>query len=382
MRTIIAAALAGLFVAGQMLADPTPEERYAAARKILEKDCSTACGLGIGDDPAELKALDAMWDASEDWTLTFLRLHPNLTAAALKARLTRKSPMLFEEARIGPTAVAQLAPGLLAFSLDWGESGTVFLAAKRNGTWTVAWDARKAETGSFAALEAWHSDQAQPDCHDDAGHFRCGPLYGAAIPLKPDAEGRVRFGLIGTYAQGAGFTVTSQISFWRWNGRTATPLFASTYAHEEDDVIRGRSATDTVVVRVKEDYRSFEACGSCNGRQVDRTFRVRPDRIEDGGKRLVHPEADFVDQVYDRLDRHLPVKNMAAPKVAAEMSANVPSRGDFITKRSQVCLFSDAFDNFVVQFHVARRAHGYFIDHLVKVPEPKGTDACAQPSVK
>jgi len=369
-------------MAGQTLGEPTPEERYAAARKVLERDCSTVCGFGIGDDPAEAIALDAMWDASEDWTLAFLRLHPNITAAALKARFTDKGPMLFEKARIMPSAVSQLAPGLLAFSLNWGPSGTVFLAARRSGQWRVVWDARKAETGAFAALKAWRTDHATPDCDGDDRRIQCGPLWGSAFPLKPDAQGRVRFGLTGTHAQGAGFTLASQISFWRWDGHTAEPLFANSYEHEEDDLYRGQHAPDTVVVRVKEDYRSFEACGACNGRQFDWTFRVQPDRIEDGGKRLIHPEADFVDQVYDRLDRHLPVESMAAPKVAAMMSANVPSLGDFITRGNEVCLFSDAFDNFVVQFHVARREHGYFIDRAVKVHEPKGTDACAQPTAK
>lgn len=362
MRTT-AAALAGLLLAGQCLAaTPTPEERYAAARKVLEKDCSTVCGLGLGDDPAEVEALDALWNASEDWTLAFLRRHSDISTATLKTRFTAKDPMLFERARIFPTAVTQLAPGLLAFSLNWGPSGTVFLTARRNGQWAVVWDTRKAETGTYAALKAWRTDHS--GCLSEEGHdgkFDCGPLSGDVFALTPDAEGRPRFAIDATYAQGTGFTVTSQISFWRWNGNTAEPLLAENYHHEEDDIIRHRSGADTVIVRVKEDYRSFEACGACQGRQYNWTFRVKPDRIEEDGKRLVHPEADFIDQVYDRLANHQPVENMAAPGVLAIMTANRPSRGDFVTRRNDVCLFSDAFDGFDLRFHVVRRPNGFFI---------------------
>jgi hypothetical protein len=383
MRTPIAATLAGLLLLGQAVAaPPTPEARYQAATTELKEYCGDLCDLGLDNDPAEVKALDALWDATQDWTLAFLASHPGITVDRLKAKLAIRHPEEFKAARISPARVTLLAPDLYAFSAYWGVTGDVFLVGRRDGQWAVVWDVRKAETARFAALKAWRTDHAGAGCHDEEGHdgrYDCGPLYGTAFALKPDAQGRVRFGLSGTYAQGAGFTLTSQISFWRWDGARAEPLLAETYHHEEDDIARGRDTTETVVVRVKQDYRSFEACGACEGRQFDWNFRVRPDGIVDAGKKLVHPEADFIDQVYDRLEA---ATDAAPPAVLALMTANIPSRGDFITSRNEVCLFSDAFDEFDLIFHVVRRPGGYFIDRVNKRPRREGAEVCRQPRVK
>jgi hypothetical protein len=293
---------------------------------------------------------------------------------------------------VAPIDVVALTSDVYAFAAQWGATGTIFLASRRDGEWAVVWDIRKADVGRFSALKAWRTDHARAGCEDEKGQSRfydCGPLYGVAFPVKPDAQGRARFGVSATYAQGVGFTVTSQISFWRWDGTKAEPLFGSTYVHEEDDIARGLNAADTVVVRVKEDYRSFEACGACNGRQYDWTFRVLPDRIEDGGKRLVHPEADFIDAVYADLQDHKPVAAAGTPQALALMERHQPSRGDLVTwpnsAGADVCLFSDAFDTFDIHFKVVRRNGGYFIAKATQIPAKWNKPHCArqvQPAAK
>ncbi len=391
MRNAAAACLAGLLLLGQAIAgEPTPEERYDAARKVLKTDCGDLCDLGLDNDPAEVKALDALRDATQDWTLAFLTSRPGITIGTLKTKLAIHHPDEFKAARIAPTRVTLLAPDLYAFSAYWGVTGNVFLVGRRNGQWAVVWDVRKAETARFAALKAWRSDHAGAGCYDEEGHdgrYDCGPLYGAAFALKPDAQGRVRFGLGATYAQGAGFTVKSQISFWRWDGTTAEPLLAETYSHEEDDIARSRDSADTVVVRVKDAFKSFYSHGGNGvGRQLDWSFRILPDRIADEGTKPLYPELDAVDDVLDHVLNQKPATDLAslvALKSLRKILGPAPHDGQEIDRAvqrtssgAQVCLATDGLA--ATHFVLTRRGNGFFVQSV----RLEGRGTCTQPAAK
>ncbi|GAA0550738.1 hypothetical protein GCM10008941_33370 [Rhizomicrobium palustre] len=350
----------------------TPEARYAAALAVLEAKCGDDCGFGVDEsNPEEVKALDALWDATQDWTLAFLESNPGIALEPLKTELLNRHPPTFQSPSIAPDWVTSLADDLYAFSTRWDQIGTAFLVGKRNGRWTVLWDVRKTDTRHFPVLNAWRTDHGGGACRDDDLGYACGSLSGGIFPLKPDAEGKLRFGLGGTYAQGGGFTFTKQISFWRWDGKNAEPLLAHTYQqYIEDSQASVPDTPSRIVVRVKDKFKSVGVC--CAGRQLNWTFRILPDRIEDQGKKPLYPEADAVDAVYAALQDHRSAEGAATPAALSFMGRNLPDGlGNFVTRRSgsgaTVCLSSDAFESFFVRFRLVRRGGKFFIAKAERV---------------
>jgi hypothetical protein len=326
MSTLRIAALAGIFLAGQAFAatPTTPEARYDAAMAELKRHCDDFCGWGLGKDPAEVKALDALWNATQDWAVAFLDNHPGVTAEKLQTEFLNRHREGHES--VEPSDVVLLAPDLYAFATQWGETGNVFVVGKREDHWAVVWDIAKAETGNFPTLKGWRSTAAQTACRDKSSN--CGPFYGTAFALKPDRQGRVRFGVRAIYAQMAGATVGGQVSFWRWDGAKGEPLLAGTFAVMADDA-GDTFAPEKVTIRTKHDFKTFYGCGGCVGRQLDWTFRVLPDRIVDEGKKPVVPELDAVDELLFRIAHRKPAADLAGPGVIATLTKQIePAKGD------------------------------------------------------
>lgn len=317
MSTVRIAVLAGILLAGQAFAGvPTPEERYQAALTELKKHCDDFCGWGLGKDPAEVAALDALWDATQDWTVAFLGAHPGITAEKLATELLNRRPS--DADSIAPQWPVVLAPDLYAFSSQWGETGDAFLIGKRDGHYRVVWDARKADTGEFSMLKAWRTVNARTDCDREGDRRACGPIFGNVYALPAEATGQVRFAVDAIYAQEMGATVGGQISFWRWDGKTAAPLLARNYiimADDESAVV----AANALTLRTKDEYKMFFACGSCSGRQVDWRFRLLPDRVADKEMIVLIPEMDVVDEAFFRLWQHKSITDLATPGVAKLM---------------------------------------------------------------
>jgi hypothetical protein len=197
-------------------------------------------------------------------------------------------------------------------SASRGEMGTVFIVAARDNRFATAWtiaDAAASSVPEAGLLSAWVPARARDSCRKpppDATWLTCGALSGA-IGKLPDARGgRHRFYVDATYAQGMGMTVTAQLSIWRWTGQTAEPLLAKIYDYMIDQKLGTRLDGDLLRLRVKDEFKSFFACGSCEGRQLDWTIRIGPDRIEDLGKTSAVPELDLVDTLYDRVLRDQP----------------------------------------------------------------------------
>lgn len=392
MMTRTLAGLTGLLMAAQAVAGtPAPEERYAAAQKVLNAKCDQFCGYDLAD-AAEVKALDDLWDATEDWTAAFLTSHSlrDLTRTIEKRETDALNRRPNNTA--APDSVTPLAPDLYAFTAQWGEAGTVFLAQKQAGHWQVVWDIRKADTKAFPVLTSWRSEAARNNCREHASddHYAdCGPLFGAVTVLRPDAQGRPRFMLRATYAQFAGMTVGNQISFWRWNGHAAEPLIAKTYAFMIDD----SSATETVTpdratLWVKDEFKSFYACGGCIGRQVHWTFRVLSDRIIDEGQKPVVPEMDAVDALLDQRLAHKPAADLASTEAIASLDRILAPLGkdglsmesDHTVKHTatgaSVCLSTDALP--ATRFDLIRRGSGFFVTAV----QPLNRENCTQPAEK
>ncbi len=317
MITRILLLLLGVLLLGP-LAAATPEERYQAALMVLTKDCGDVCGFGLSENPAEAKALHALWDATQDWTLEYLGAHPDLDPEHIETDLLNRSNSGREA--IAPVEMVMLAPDLYAFAAQWVETGNVFLVGKRGGRFAMVWDIRKADTGKFPILKAWRGDGRTVHCQ--YSEDECCVLSAGVTKLIPDARGRPRFAVRATYAQIAGFTFAKQLSIWAWSGATAVPLFAKRYLH----TIEGRAPRfedRRVTLWPKEEYKTFGAYGCCDGRPVAWTILIGPDGVDDLGERPLFPEIDAIDAVFYRIWQRQPVDNLGTPKALAAMAALV-----------------------------------------------------------
>lgn len=375
LRALLATGLGVLAAASA--GDLTPQERYGEAVTVLLHGCrGNGCDFWV-ETPQEQAALNAVWQATQDWTVDWLNNQPDLT---LEARRNALLNWRFNNLNdVAPASIDPLAPGLYAVSSGFGEMGNVFFVARREGRWQVVWDIRNADPGRFPVLKAWRTGGT---CGDDDDRLNCGPIFGGAMPLKADVDGHLRFAIHATYAQFAGETVAGQISFWRWDGIKAEPLTVGSYAYMIDDPDIAAAASDTVVIRVKDEFKSFQAGGSGVGRQLDWTFRILPDRIVDDGKKPVVPELDTIDALLQRIFRHKPTADLARPAAAAALRAilgpepEVDMEMDREVNRagsaSQICLSGLGLKATV--FTLERRATGYFISSI----RAKGTEECIQ----
>jgi hypothetical protein len=204
-----------------------------------------------------------------------------------------------------------------------GSFGTAFILRREGREFRTKWSiteplpngAPGADVLAVWSLRRWKTSGPYAACAQ-LGHPR-------TSVLSADAQGRPRFYLAATYAQDMGGTMAGQISFWRWNGRSAEPLLARGFAFAIDQDATERLDGDTVRVRVKDEHKRMFACGQCNGRQRDWIFRVGAQRIADLGKTSLVPELDLVDDVVDRLLTRRAANDLAAPQAVALLKAQL-----------------------------------------------------------
>lgn len=303
-------------VAPQVQADDFPA-LSAALKNVDEALATRSDGFYFDDDPETLGLLEQRWSIEGRWVARYLALHKSATAAELAASLKKLKP--------GWTAGAvRLAPKTFLVSLD-----TVFVVAERHGRYRTVWrigNASASDRSTFPVLAAWSASAARKSCRKTStrGSWdRCGPMDGIVGSLPAQRNGAPRFYLNGTYETPFGNTVGGQISLWRWNGRGADPLLAKTYAYYIDQKWLVRIRHNILHLNMKQEFKSFFACGSCEGRQVDWRVRLGPKEIKPIGTRSMVPELDLVDALFDRLFRRKSVAEIASPAVAAALNDTV-----------------------------------------------------------
>ena len=324
MFTRALASIAGLFLVAQAFAGtPTPETRYAEALAALDAKCDQFCGYGINDSPEERTALDALWDATQDWTVAYLNAHPKTGLHRLNIALFNRHS--HDRTNVAPNTIVELEPGLYGVLASWEWTGNVFLVEKRDTGFVVAWDIRKADPGAFPVLQAWRTENAHNDCEPGglANHDNCGPIIGDEIKLLPsDSQGHLRFALMATYGQLTETTIGGQLSIWTLDGDTPRIQWAKPYLYNFEDV-SWRFRGDQVIIRATDWWHTLFACGTCIGRQMDWTLRIRPDGIDDLGMTPRVPELDAFDELAYRIFKGKNTDDLAVPEVRARLAALV-----------------------------------------------------------
>lgn len=184
----------------------------------------------------------------------------------------------------------------------------VFIVAKSNGQYEVVWKIEQNQNTNGLkepdVIGAWRAESAK---HGGRGPYftssgSVGSLETADLGiLTSDSNNRPRFYIDAVYAQSAGATVGEQTSVWRWNGTTAKPLIAHSYAVSLDAGLGVRVEGQDLKIREKQQFRTFSSSGASEARRVDWVVRVTPDAVSDGGEISLAPELDLLDKLFDRL---------------------------------------------------------------------------------
>lgn len=284
---------------------------FRAAEAALSRHSD---GFFLDDDPQAPALLEAEWLVVRQWAVAYLKEHPAATDATIALAIGRLSPDLEIE-------VVRLDPRTVLASASRGEMGTVFIVAQQDNRLAIAWtisDSTASNAQGTGLLAAWAAGRARHSCRKappDETWLTCGALFGAIGALPDERDGSHRFYVDATYAQGMGATVTAQLSIWRWTGLAAEPLLAKTYDYMIDQKRGTRLDGDLLRLRAKDEFKTFYACGSCEGRQLNWTIRIGPDGVEDLGETSAVPELDLIDALYDRILKGQPASDLAAPAV-------------------------------------------------------------------
>src|SRR5882724_1027051 len=297
---------------------PALGQDEAAARTALQAaeaaQAHHSHGFFLDDDPQAPALLEQEWSGVRQWAVAYLNAHPAAPDATIASAVGRLSPDLDIE-------VVRLDPRAVLVSASRGEVGTVFIVAAPSDRFAIAWtisDPAASNAQGTGLLAAWAADRARASCRrapPDETWLTCGALHGTIGTLPDERDGRHRFYVDATYAQPVGSTVTAQLSIWRWTGLAAEPLFAKSYDCMIDQKLGTRLDGDLLRLRVKDEFKTFSVCGSCEGRQLDWTIRIGADRIEDLGETSAVPELDLIDALYDRLMNEEPATDLASPAV-------------------------------------------------------------------
>jgi hypothetical protein len=335
---------------------------YADARHALDQHSD---GFNIDTTQEGHDALERRWTSAAEWVAAVLNAHPDTSADELATMILNADNRM---------QVEPLDAGSWLVGMGNGDFGSFAVVKRVDGKFRPVWQAWRsgAINAKFPTLAAWTADAARSDCRDAALN-RCGPIYGRTALLPPDAGGHMRFYVDATYAQEAGGTLGGQLGVWTWDGSTASPLAVFDYGFSIEQGNGARFDGHLLTIREKQSFKTFFACNSCLGRQVDHSLRIDPDGVHDQGRISVTPELDLVDAAFDRLHRGQPIEGLASAQAVKTMesilrntsepgdNARAFSLGMLLTNRmrksgadTEICFAADTTDTFI--FTLRRQA--------------------------
>jgi len=278
------------------------DEIKQAFHKNAEALSAHSDGFGLDSDPNSPVLLDREWSLMADWAAAYLNGHPAATAKEVEAAIPLLDPTLERSA-------IQLSPHTFVVAAN-REIGTFFIVSRDSGAYHSAWNVK-----DFAATHDGRDD----DISHWSAHGK-GPLFGKVGPLFSNENGNSRFYVDATY-QGEGFTVDKQLSIWEWNGAAATPVLMGDYTYSLDSAEGVTFDGKLLRAHTKEDdFKTFFSSGIDVEPRGEWTIRITSRGVEDLGRRRLTPELDLIDSLYYRIQRRMPVSNMAAADVIKELT--------------------------------------------------------------
>jgi hypothetical protein len=263
-------------------------------------------GMFLDDDAQSPGLLAKQWSLSADWLAASLDARSLVSPDDVKSAMLELAPSKKPDfIALDPTTFVVATPG---------EFGNFFIVTRKDGHYRVAWNIANplpVHGKQAQVLAAWRPENARDQRRDV---LTAGPVEAGLSSLPPDAKGRPRFYLDGTYSEPAGIVVPAQISIWVWDGSKAQPLFARRYGVDIEQDVGTRLEGSLLKVRDQGYFRTFSASCDCEVRPFDWTLRIAPVGVEDLGEKSLVPELDAVDELYDRLIHGKPTGEIASPE--------------------------------------------------------------------
>ena len=295
--------------------------RYRDSEKVF-KSHSSAWYQHDDSQPA-IKALQDVWAALKDAAVEALAANRDAGVSELSSALCSlwsTSGGCQGQSQTVDVVVLGSRLFLVSASGDIG-AGTVFIVGFVGGKPSILWSLRNmaAQTGDpNGLLSAWNAERSGEACRTDSWGSKpgtCGPLIARGAGLPPDTQGRPRFYLDAEYIHAAG-TFARQISIWTWNGGTAQLEWIENYEAGADQTFAAEFANGILTIEEKKLFRSFFACGMCDGRQVSHRLRVTPAKMQDLGTISHTPELDLIDELLWRLANGRTTRDIASDRVS------------------------------------------------------------------
>jgi hypothetical protein len=298
--------LAALILALSPPADPDVEAVNAA---------TAALDAHLGDfghdfdrKPGTDRLAEAEWHAIQNWAAHWLDHHPH----AIPADLEKAGEAIFEQR--WSFSAADLGHSDVLVSANRVQLGNSFILGTggRGGyhlRWSIAAPQLRLDRDADRLLSWWRASVQNGHCGDD-----CRTMSGGYVQRLPDAaNGAARFVINAGYAQDAGGTVGSQLSFWSWKRGQAQPLLVHSYAYGIEGDISAVLRGSILHVMSKGEWHKLFACGTCGGREIELRFAAEPNRV-----RMLAPishtqEVDLIDRVFTRVLKHQPIGALASP---------------------------------------------------------------------
>lgn len=292
--------------------------QFTQARHTVERH-SGAQGFEIDDTPGAAAALTAQWAAARRLVVALLDRQPGLSPAALANLASRAAGLRLE--------IVRLDRASLLVAAQSGQVGTAFLLHREaGGRYRPALMLDQPSNGqgdSAPELAAWRPERAGKSCRARraaSAWAQCGPIAADHLIHLPDEVGGARrFALVGVYVTPAGGTVPYQLSIWRWDGRTATPLSLRTFSQFVEAPALVGQGPRGFTLHVKGAFQSFSTCDGCAGRQMEWRFELPPAGVAPPIVRSLAPELDLIDRLYARLASGKPAADLAAPSVLSAL---------------------------------------------------------------
>jgi len=218
-------------------------------------------------------------------------------------------------------SVVRIAPAVyVAEARYWmgNATATFFILARgRDGRFQPLWNVKDQAEKHYA-----RGDEIGRWAFLTRRAYYNGPLdVDKIIPLSRAANGDAPF-LVDAYQSANGGTTLAQLSIWEWNGSEAVPLLIKTYEHVYDN---RAFHFDGVTLRIstKETLQTLFACGQCPEPRGIWTLRIGPSGVEDLGRRLLHPELKWADELLSKVGEGADATSLADPQVISTLQATM-----------------------------------------------------------
>jgi hypothetical protein len=280
---------------------------YQAVSAQVEKH-KASYGMFLDNDAQSPTLLAKQWSLAADWLAASLDAHSRVGPDDVKSAMLELAPSKKPDfVALNPTTFVVSTPG---------EFSNFFIVTRSKGHYRVAWNIASPQPvhGKNAqVLAAWRPENARGQSWYSRYSLTAGPVEAGLSSLPPDAQGRPRFYLDGTYTVPAGIVVPAQISIWVWNGSKALPVFVERYGVDIGQDVGTRLEGNLLKIRNEHYFRTFDAPCDCEIRPFDRTLQIAGDGVRDLGDKSLVPELDAVDELYDRLIKGKPANDIASP---------------------------------------------------------------------